>query len=267
MTETPARILVVDDEMPIRMTMGDILRRRGYDIVTAASGEEALEQLHLRPFDLLLLDLRLPGLNGLEVARQAQDVQPDAAVIILTGHGSLESAVDGIHIGIFDYLLKTSSPQQVVARVAAALTRQQEERRRKHLLQTLQAVASELGGGKVEAPPQPTPNEGWITVGDLQISTWRQQVRRGDEILNLTPTEFRVLLCLGQQAGNVMTYQQLVQCAQGYEADALEAADLIKPHIYHLRQKVEVDLSNPQYILTVRGSGYMLTANPRSTKS
>src|SRR5947209_20133222 len=98
MTQAPANILVVDDETPIRTTMADILRRRGYEVVTAASGEEALGLIHQRPFDLLLLDLRLPGLSGLDVAQRAHEIQPDAAVIILTGHGSLESAVEGIHI-------------------------------------------------------------------------------------------------------------------------------------------------------------------------
>jgi DNA-binding response OmpR family regulator len=102
-------------------------------------------------------------------------------------------------------------------------------------------------------------------VGDLHISTWNQTVRRGTETLNLTPTEFRVLVCLAQQAGHVMSYQQIVQCAQGYAMSALEAAELIKPHMYHLRQKLEPDPTNPRYILTVRGTGYMLSATPSHT--
>ncbi len=262
MGQAPAQILVVDDETPIRTTMGDILRRRGYEVVTAASGEEALELIHQRPFDLLLLDLRMPGLSGLDVARRAHELHPDAAIIILTGHGSLESAVEGIHLGVFDYLLKTASPHEVVARVADALARQQEERRRKELLQTLHLVANELQGRRAPEQPQQGLAEHWITAGDLQISTWKQMVRRGDQTLSLTPTEFRVLLCLAQQAGQVMTYQQIVQCAQGYETDAVEAAELVKPHIYHLRQKIEPDPANVRYILPVRGTGYLLAANP-----
>ncbi len=88
---------------------------------------------------------------------------------------------------------------------------------------------------------------------------------RGEQTLNLTPTEFRILACLAQQAGQVMTYQQIVQCAQGCEAGALEAAALVKPHMYHLRQKLEPDTANPCYILTVRGTGYMLAAAPSTT--
>ena len=163
-------------------------------------------------------------------------------------------------VGIFDYLLKTASPQEVLGRVAAAVAHQQEERRRKELLQTLQMVANELHGRREPEQRREEQAERWITVGDLQISSWRQMVRRGDETLSLTPTEFRVLLCLAQQAGQVMTYQQIVGCAQGFEADAMEAAELVKPHIYHLRQKIEPDPSDPRYILTVRGTGYLLAA-------
>lgn len=268
MEHGPSRILVVDDELPIRTTLGDLLRRRGYLVETAASGEEALALIHQRPFDLLLLDLKMPGLGGLEVAQRARERQPQAAIIILTGHGSLESALEGMHLGVFDYLLKTASPQEVLARVEAAITQQQEAQRQRALLEALHKVVSELQGrAGEEQAVEPGPAEGWIQVGDLQISTWKQQARLGDQVLNLTPTEFRVLVCLAQQAGQVMSYQQIIRCAQGYEAAAYEAAELIKPHIYHLRQKLEPDPSNPRYILTVRGTGYLLAVSEQQKKA
>lgn len=257
MEQRPAQILIVDDEAPIRLTMDALLRRRGYTVTTAESAEEALDLIHQHSFDLLLLDLKMPGLSGLDVAARARELQPEAAVIILTGHGSLETAIQGMHLGVFDYMLKTSSPQEVQARVASALEQRSEDRRRKQLLQTLQTVVSELQG---DAAPvrEAGPADEWIAIGDLQISTWKQMARLGDRTLNLTPTEFRVLVCLAQQAGQVMTYQQIVRCAQGYDADPFEATELVKPHIYHLRQKVEPDPANPRYILTVRGTGYLL---------
>lgn len=261
MTQSPAHILVVDDEEPIRLTMADLLRRRGHDVTTAEHGEAALALIHQRHYDLLLLDLKMPGLSGIEVAKRARARQPEAAIIILTGHGSLDSALDGLHVGVFDYMLKTSSPRDVLERVTAALQQQQEQRRKQHLLTTLQSVVGELGGTTAAQPPTSAP-ENWLEVGDLHISTWNQTVRRGSETLNLTPTEFRVLACLAQQVGQVMSYQQIVQCAQGYETSGLEAAELIKPHMYHLRQKLELDPSNPRYILTVRGTGYLLSATP-----
>jgi DNA-binding response OmpR family regulator len=133
-------------------------------------------------------------------------------------------------------------------------------------MSALQSVVGELGGGDSQPEKQQQRQaETWITIGDLEISTWNQTVRRGGQSLSLTPTEFRVLVCLAQQAGQVMSYQQIVQCAQGYEADTTEAAELVKPHIYHLRQKIEPDPSNSRYILTVRGTGYLLAAEPKPT--
>jgi DNA-binding response OmpR family regulator len=265
MTHGPAQILVVDDEEPIRLTMSALLKRRGYEVTTAEHGEAALALIHQRPFDLLLLDLKMPGLSGIEVAKRARERQPEAAIIILTGHGSLDSAIDGLHVGVFDYMLKTSSPHDVLDRVTAALEQQQETRRKQQLMAMLHNVVGELSGsGSTAAQPAATAEQ-WIEVGDLQISTWNQTVRRGDQTLNLTPTEFRMLACLAQQAGQVMSYQQIVQCAQGYETSTIEAAELIKPHMYHLRQKLEPDPANPRYILTVRGTGYLLSATPDET--
>ena len=264
MEREPAQILVVDDEEPIRVTMRDLLQRRGHTVTMAEHGEAALALIHQRPFDLLLLDLKMPGLSGIDVAKRARERQPEVAILMLTGHGSLDSALDSMHLGVFDYLLKTSSPRDVLARVEAALEQLREARRKQRLMNALQAVVGELGGGaQVESPPQ-RQSETWITVGELEISSWNQTVRRSGQTLSLTPTEFRVLVCLAQQAGHVMSYQQIVQCAQGYEADALEAAELVKPHIYHLRQKIEPDPSNTRYILTVRGTGYMLAAEQKT---
>lgn len=259
MDQAPARILMADDEAPIRITMEAILRRRGYEVTAVENGEAALALVHQRPWDLLLLDLKMPGLTGIDVAKRARELQADIAIIILTGHGSLDTAIEGIHAGVFDYLRKTSSPQEVVARVVAALDQQRETRLKQRLVTAVQAVVSEFG--TEPAPVQrPTATEGWLEVGDLQISSWNQTVRRGDQQLNLTPTEFRILTCLAQQAGQAMTFAQIVQCAQGYTAEPSEAAELVKPHMYHLRQKIEPDPANPRYILTVRGTGYLLAA-------
>ena len=139
----------------------------------------------------------------------------------------------------------------------AAVQKRQEDRTQQRLINTLHTVVNQLAGNAATPIPNQT-NDQWITVGKVQISMWRQTARLGEQTLNLTPTEFRLLGCLAQQAGQVMTFQQLLQCAQGYEATSYEAAELVKPHIYHLRQKIEPDPSSPHLILTVRGTGYML---------
>src|SRR3712207_4361809 len=152
MTQEPARVLVVDDEEPIRLTMSDLLRRRGYEVITAENGEAALALIHQRPFDLLLLDLKMPGLSGIDVAKRARELYPEVAIIILTGHGSLDSALDSMHLGVFDYLLKTASPPEVLQRVETAIAQQRETRRQQQLMEMLQSVVGELRGSS--APEQ-----------------------------------------------------------------------------------------------------------------
>jgi DNA-binding NtrC family response regulator len=116
-----ARVLVVDDEAVIRLTLEVILRRVGYTVTTAANGEEALAWLMQCPFDLLLLDLGLPGISGLNVAHYAQEQYPSAVVLFLTGSSDFDSMPIEEQVGHFDYILKTASPQEVVDRVASAL--------------------------------------------------------------------------------------------------------------------------------------------------
>jgi len=123
MQRQAARILVVDDEAAIRLTMDMLLRRHGYTVTTAASGEEALALIAQQPFDLLLLDLKMPGLSGLEVAERAQKMQPATAILILTGSSAIEGALGEPGVGEFSYLIKTTSPEAVLERVAAAMYR------------------------------------------------------------------------------------------------------------------------------------------------
>jgi DNA-binding response OmpR family regulator len=121
MHQQAARILIVDDEAAIRLTMDMLLRRHGYTVVTATSGEEALALIAQQPFDLLLLDLKMPGLSGLEVAQRAQSLQPAPAILILTGSSAIEGALDEPGVGGFNYIIKTTSPEAVLERVAAAI--------------------------------------------------------------------------------------------------------------------------------------------------
>jgi DNA-binding response OmpR family regulator len=262
MEQRLAHILIVDDGAPIRLTLDALLRRRGYLVTMAASAEEALDLIRQQTFEVLLLDLNMPGLSGLDVAERAREIQPNAAIIILTGHGSLESAIEGMHLDVFDYMLKTSGPQEVLARVTTAIEQQREQHRKDELFQTLHSVLGALEGDR-ELEPRPTPMESEIAVGELRLLTWNQAGYLDGRKLNLTPTEFRMLVCLAQNAGRVVTYEQLVQFAQGYQADALEASELVKPHIHHLRQKIELDQASPRYILTVRGAGYLFAVAPQ----
>jgi DNA-binding response OmpR family regulator len=196
----------------------------------------------------------------MQVVAAARQRQPDLAIIVLTGHGSLDTAVEGLHQGIFDYLLKTTEPAQVIERVKAGLTGRAQRLRERTLIDVVSTAVQELRGGQAgrgsEQSGQP---ERAIMVGALHLDTWRQEATLAGRTLPLTPTEFRVLLCLAEHAGTMLSYAHLVRCAQGYDADELEAGELIKPHIHHLRQKLEPDPGAPRYILNVRGKGYLLS--------
>jgi DNA-binding response OmpR family regulator len=264
-----ANILVVDDEQNIRLTLSALLRRAGHTVTTASSGEEAVSLFGSQPFDLMLVDLQMPGINGIQVVEALRARGLDTEVIVLTGHGSLESAIEGIHQGIFDYMLKTSDPAQIIDRVAAGLADRLKRQRQSSLINTIGQAVQELAGsgGSLPAAEESHTSGGStntpghdrvLTIGQLHLDTWHQTATLSERSLNLTPTEFRLLLCLAEHSGQMLSYTQLVRCAQGYETSELEAGELIKPHIHHLRQKIEPDPSAPRYLLNVRGKGYIL---------
>lgn len=255
----PQHVLVVDDETNIRLTLAALLRRAGYNVTTGENGAEAVALLEQHTFDLLLVDLKMPGMNGMEVVAAAKQRQPEIAVIVLTGHGSLETAVDGLHHGIFDYLLKTTEPAVVVERVGAGLAARAQQMRQKALLSIVGDAVQELRA-QPNRPQEAAAGEGrTVTAGALRLDPWRQEATLSGRTLPLTPTEFRVLLCLAERAGSMLNYAELVRCAQGYEMSELEAGELIKPHIHHLRQKLEPDPTSPRYLLNVRGKGYLFS--------
>jgi DNA-binding response OmpR family regulator len=260
----PARILLVDDEATIRLTLGILLKRNGYAISFAESGEAALRLIDEQEFDLLVVDLNMPGIGGMEVVAAARMYQPDLAIIVLTGHSSVDTAIEGLHQGIFDYVLKTSSPEEVQERVHAALAQRAHYQRQQLLLDAVGAAVQELrSDSSPHSMPEPTsgPVARIVRVGELEIDPWRQLATLEGRVLALTPTEFRLLLCMAERVGTVLSFAELVQCAQGYATDPWEASELVKPHIHHLRHKIEPDPSAPRYILTVRGKGYLLVGN------
>lgn len=254
-------ILMVDDEASIRLTLSTLLRRAGYDVSTAENGPEAITLLEQQAFDLLLVDLKMPGMDGMQVVAAARQRQADIAIIVLTGHGSLESAVEGLHQGIFDYLLKTTAPPQVIERVQAALAARAQKLRERSLLDVVGAAVQELRGrnASLESEGEASTGERVLTVGALRLDSWRQEATLHGRTLSLTPTEFRVLFCLAERAGTMLSYATIVRAAQGYETSELEAGELVKPHIHHLRQKLEPDPTTPRYLLNVRGKGYLLS--------
>lgn len=262
------RILVVDDEAAERITLGEVLRLEGYHVTLAASGEQALAIVRQEPmFDLAILDLRLPGMDGLQVLDGIRRISSETIIILITGYGTLETAVQALRKGAYDFLLKPSPVEEVLVAVRRALSELKAGRHRRQLIgqlqNTLQAlVATTDGLMGVEALEQEKEDDGITVVGDIQIDKAKHMVTYRGEPVELTPTEFRLLECMVARVGEVCTPQELVRCAQGYDTDAWGARSIVRVHIRRLRRKLEPDPENPCYILNVRGVGYLFVSSP-----
>jgi DNA-binding response OmpR family regulator len=260
-----ARIMVVDDEATARISLAEILRLEGYQVATAASGEEALSLLSKSdPFDLMVLDIKMPGMDGLQVTEAVREEYPGTVIILLTAFGTLETAIAAIRKGADDYLLKPSSVPEILESVRKGLTKQQQEHRRHRLVNQLQQTLSELaaveGTSEVEETMPPQPSR-FIQIRDVVVDRQKHIVTLDSKPLDLTPTEFKILVCLMETPDQVWSPQELVRQAQGYDTDAWGARAIIRVHIRRLRKKMEADPSEPQYILNMRGVGYMFSSS------
>lgn len=229
--------LVVDDEGGVRFFLQETLEKDGHAVRTAASGEEALDQLRETQFDLMMLDLRLGGqVDGLRVLEAVRWRWPSTIVIILTAHGSLESAQEAIEEGVEGYLLKPVEPGEVREAVEQALERREQ---------------------LVEYHAKSTAERKYIQRGPLFVDRKKHLVMFKGDPLDLTRREFKLLTHLMENDDRVVEPPELVRVVRGYDPEHLaEARDIIKWYIHQLRQKVEPEPSEPSYIVNVRGVGY-----------
>ena len=226
-------ILVVDDEPKIVQLARDYLEHAGFAVVTAGDGRTALERVASLHPDLLVLDLGLPGLDGLEVTRRLRQAG-DLPIVMLTARDDELDKVLGLELGADDYLTKPFSPRELVARVRAVLRRAERTGR------------GEPSGGVGDA--------GVIQAADVTIDVDRMRVQAGGRSIDLTPTEFQLLVTLARRPGRIRTRSQLLDAVHGVAFESYERA--IDTHIKNLRRKLEPDPRVPRYILTVHGVGY-----------
>jgi two-component system alkaline phosphatase synthesis response regulator PhoP len=264
----PGHVLIIDDEAALRQTLARILQRAGYEVTTAESGEMALSLVADTEFDLIYMDLRMPGMAGLDVLKLIHASHPNMPVILFTAQPDLKSAVEALRLGATDYLLKPLQPEVLIERTRAILARQENERRKREIQSQIQALQAELkrleSDGEIQpAIPIPlgTTSERFLSRGMLTLDLHTRRVIIGERNVNLAPTAFDYLLVLVRHAPNVVDYQTLVTEAQGYQAEAREAQELVKWHIHHIRQAIEPDTQNPTYLINVRGSGYRFVAD------
>lgn len=221
-----AKILVVDDEPNIREVVGLYLRRDGHDVTEAADGEEALDLYHRTRPDLVVLDLMLPKVSGLEVCRR-MGAERRVPMIMLTARGEEEDRIVGLGLGADDYVVKPFSPRELAARVEAVLRRTGE-------------TASADGGA--------------LVFGDLRIDPAAREVAVGGEPVALTAREFDLLHHLASHPRRVFTRDQLMDTVWGYAFSA--DTSTVTVHVRRLREKIEPDPTNPRHLKTVWGVGY-----------
>jgi DNA-binding response OmpR family regulator len=263
-----AAILIVEDDPGIRRGLADGLSDSGYMVVTAATAEDALTRLSVVSVDLALIDLKLPGLSGVELLRQLRQSSPNTVAVIITANPSTNSAIEALRLDAFDYLLKPFTLDQVEDTVQRGLEQRRQRLEREMLLRQLERSVSGLqalqpsgkSGVMATAAPPPPPEKPWLlTCGNIEIDLQRHVVHVNGESADLTPTEFNMLVTLADRAPAVVSPETLIRQATGYQADPGEARDLVKWHIHHLRRKIEKSPRKPRYILNVRGVGYRLS--------
>jgi len=221
------RVLIVDDDQKMVDLLQLYLKRDGYRVLTAYDGIEALHQAREGQPDLIVLDLMLPGMDGLEVCRTLRE-ESDLPIIILTARTTEQDKLTGLDLGADDYVTKPFSPKELAARVRALLRR---------------------------LPGERGPSE--IKNGRLRVDFGKHQAFLGNSSLNLTPTEFKLLGILAREPGRVFSRAEIIDKALGYDFEGFDRT--VDVHILNLRRKLEADPDHPRYIKTIYGVGYTFT--------
>jgi DNA-binding response OmpR family regulator len=220
-------VLVIEDEPQIAGLVRDYLEHAGFATLSAADGRSGLTLARTRRPDAIILDLGLPGMDGLDVIRSLRR-DADVPIVVLTARSDEADRIAGLELGADDYVVKPFSPKEVVARVRAVLRR------------------AEAGARPAER----------LVVGDLEVDLVRHRVVAAGRSIRLTPTEFEILAVLARDPGRVFTRGQLLDAVRGFSLETYERA--IDGHIRNLRRKLEPEPGAPRYVLTVHGVGYTL---------
>jgi DNA-binding response OmpR family regulator len=238
-----SNILVVDDEPVARQSLSEILRLEGYAVNSVPNGQAAVEYVRTHPIEIIIVDLRMPGMDGLEVIQVVNQISPETEVILLTAFGTTESAIQALRLRVHDYLLKPAPPSQVVNSVKKGLARRE-------------ARLKARGGSSANMEVDEGVLE--ITLKDgTHIDLSRRQVRKKDQIIHLTPAEGRLLRVLIENPGRVYSHRELVLLVQGYDTSQREAPEILRPLVSRLRHKLEAFPSLSDRVVSVRGTGYL----------
>jgi DNA-binding response OmpR family regulator len=262
---TNSHILIIDDELTLRKTLARILQQAGFEVTTAESAEQGISFLETTGFDLIYMDIRMPGLAGLEALKLIHARYPTLPVVLFTAQPDLNSAVEALRRGATDYLLKPLKPETFIERTKAILAIQQRERRKREIQMQIESLQVELksleAGDQLPAVMTKSTLERFLKRGVIMLDLHTRRVTVNENAINLPPTSFDYLLVLARHSPNIVDYQTLVAEAQGYQAEVREAQELTKWHVHHIRQAIEPDVHHPSLLINVRGSGYRLVAD------
>ena len=227
MTQSGIRVLVVDDEPAIRRALRPPLVELGFQVAEASRGEEALQVLRASAYDVVLLDINMPGIGGVETLRRIRTFAPRLPVLMLTVRDQEEDKVQALDMGADDYVTKPFSTRELIARIRTAVRR-------------------------VRAPARP--EDAPLEIGEIRLEPVKRRVTKRDVVVRLTRKEFDILWCLMSRAGRVVTYSKLLTAVWG--AECREEVEYLRTFVRQLRKKIEDDPSKPKYLLTDVYVGY-----------
>lgn len=231
-----SNILVVDDEPVARQSLSDILRLEGYHVTAVPNGESAVDHIRKYAVDLIVLDLKMPGMNGLDVVQVVNQVAPETEIILLTAFGSMETAVEALRQRVHDYLFKPASPNQILESVRRGLERR----------------ATKMAENKKEEEVQV-----YKTKNGTEVDLMRRTVTHGGKTESLTPAEGHLLKVFLSNTGKVFSHRELVLLVQGYDVSQREAQEILRPLVSRLRHKLSDFPGLFERIVSVRGTGYV----------
>jgi DNA-binding response OmpR family regulator len=261
-------ILIVDDEPNLRNTLALILQKANYEVDTASNVTEAAEKLALSQHDLVFLDLKMPDGDGITLLSNLRKRYPDLPVLILTAHATLDSAIEAVRLGARDYLLKPVDPTLILTRTNQLLGESTQTRRKQRIVGEIQGLLSELNQinvvetsepqQPVQRMPSPVDSSRYLQRGAMILDLHIRNLTLKGKVIQLSPTAFDYLTTLLRHSPNPVSYEILVIESQGYKPSIFEARDMARWRIHELRKAIEADSRHPEFIITVRGSGYRL---------
>jgi len=240
-------VLLVDDEELLRVSLGYTLRKAGFEVTVAADGPSALRLSREESPDIILLDLMLPGLSGLEVCRRIR-TWSDVPVLMLTAKGEVDDKVTGLEAGADDYVTKPFSSRELMARIEAVL-----RRRRTHVRGTPERAA-EARGGAATVDPLPVRRTGILAAGPVRLDLDRHEAFVQDRLTDFSPKEFELLRALLSHHGRVLSREELIATVWG--DDFMGDPKTLDVHVRWVRGKIEPDPSQPRHLITIRGVGF-----------